>query len=229
MKRLIVIIPIFFSCHLITTWGDVLYEGSQTSRNLKRENVYKIIEGETTEKEIKSLFGTEYVRRLSFYPSLVKKYRKKSYDITRIILYANPTLNERDAMAAMEQFELSIFFKHGIVQFYFVNHVGNMGNGIWGPLGYDKFPRAKNLREKEFDGFDWPDVVCDIQFYERKVKKIWFQDNWRKIQKMTYDKCAWETEKEWEEKIERQTSNKPTADIYRWRKQDESKRLKDFE
>lgn len=197
---------------------------------MKRENTKKIVEGKTTEDEIKSLFGTEYDHRLSFDPPLIKQYRKKKYEITRIILYANPTLNERDAMAAMEQFELSIFLKDGIVQFYFVNHIGDTGNGIWGPLAYDKYPRAKNLREKEFDSFDWPDVVCDIQFYERKVKKIWLQDNWRKIQKMTDDKCDWETEEEWEEKVRRQRGGKPIPDIVYWaRKEKERTRRKDFE
>lgn len=230
MKSLIPIILILFSCHIYTTWGDVEVADWTKRENINRENVYKIEEGKTTEEEIQNLFGRRYDTRLSFDPPLVKQYRKKKYEISRIISYFSTTLNKKDAMAAIEQFKLSIFLKDGIVQFYFINHVGKKKDGTWGPLGYDKYPRAKNLREKEFDGFDWPDVVCDFQFYERKVKKIWFQDKPWKIQETTWDKCDWETEAEWEEKIFRLTNDRPPVDIVYWsRKEKERKRLKDFE
>lgn len=109
----------------------MLYDGSKISWKLNRENIEKIIEGKTTEDEINFLFGDDYRKRLSFSPPLIKQYRKKKYDITGILFYSNPRINEKDAGATTENFKLSIFIKDGIVQFYFVNHIGDMGNGIW--------------------------------------------------------------------------------------------------
>lgn len=226
---------LFFSCHIITTWNDLRKGDGEISWDLNRENIYKIVEGKTTEEEINILFGVQYRRKLSFDPPLLKQYRKRKYEITRILLYANPTVeNEKGAhyigSLTKENFQLTIFLKDGVVQFFFVLHTGDTGNGVWRPLKYDKYPRVTNLQDKGFDGFDWPDVECDYQFYERKVKKIWLQDNWRKIQTMTDDKCDWETEEEWEEKVRRQRGGKPIPDIVYWsRKEKERTRRKDFE
>lgn len=135
---------------------------NNASLPVERLQDFKI--GKSTLADVHRIFGLrEYARSTYKKKQLPKLYRRKAYDIYRLVYYTSHSVNRKELpglieTAWQESLDITFFFdKKDILLLYTVRHRHNDGNGK------DHAGKYHNIEGNPDEM--WPGSVCDVMFH----------------------------------------------------------------